>query len=272
VLYISQTRDAVFGGLALFLLALGMGAPLLVFGATAGRLMPRAGTWMDAVKAGFGVVFLLLAVWMLERILPPPVTLFLLGAVMIGAGVALRALDSLPATSSGLLRVWKSVGVLLLLIGSAQVIGALSGARDWMHPLANVGGGGANPTQAHVEFRTLKSTADFERELEAATKADRPLLLDFYADWCVSCKEMDKYTFNDAAVIAAAEDFVRVKADVTANDDTDKALLKRFGLIGPPSTLLFDRAGVERRDLRLLGYEKALPFEARLRQVQATGP
>ncbi len=264
VLYISQTRDAVFGGLALFLLALGMGAPLLVFGATAGRLMPRAGPWMDAVKAAFGVVFLLLAVWMLERILPPAATLFLLGAVLIGAGISLRALDPLPAESGGGLRLWKALGVLLLLLGAAQVAGSLSGARDWMRPLAAFGGG-AGQSEAHLEFRAIRSVEDFERELAAASAAGKPLFLDFYADWCVACKEMDKYTFTDAGVIAAAGDFVRLKADVTANDDTDKALLKRFSLIGPPASLLFATDGNERRDLRLLGFEKPEPFRARLR-------
>lgn len=272
VLYISQTRDAVFGGLALFLLALGMGAPLLVFGATAGRLMPRAGAWMDAVKAAFGVVFLLLAVWMLERILPPSATLLLAGAVLIGSAVALRALDPLPATSGGLVRVWKAVGVLLLLVGAAQVIGALSGARDWMRPLASLGSGGAGVAQAHVEFRKIKSVVDLDRELAVASAARQPLVLDFYADWCVSCKEMDKYTFTDAGVIAAADRFVRIKADVTANDETDQALLKRLGLIGPPATLFYAPDGKERRDLRLIGFEKPAPFRARLDRAGTASP
>jgi len=269
VLYISQTRDAVFGGLALFLLALGMGAPLVVFGATAGRLMPRAGVWMDAVKVAFGVVFLLLAVWMLERILPPAATLFLFGAVLIGAGVAMRALDPLPATASGGMRVWKALGVLLLLLGIAQLIGALSGARDYLRPLAALGGGAGE--EAVVEFRKIKSVADLERELATAAAADRPLMLDFYADWCVACKEMDKYTFTDASVIAAAERFVRIKADVTANDATDKALLKHLGLIGPPVTLFYEK-GTERRELRLIGFEKPAAFRARLERASAVGP
>ncbi len=270
VLYISQTRDAVFGGLALFSLALGMGAPLLFFGATAGRLMPSAGPWMHAVKAKFGVVFLLLAIWMLERILPPPVTLLLLGAVLIGAAVALRALDPLPATSSGWVRMWKAFGVLLLLIGAAQVIGALGGARDWMRPLGSFGASVAT-AESHVEFRRIKSVEDLERELATASAAGQPLLLDFYADWCVSCKEMDKYTFSDAGVVAAAGAFVRIKADVTANDATDKALLQQLGLIGPPVTLLFAPDGVERRELRLIGFEKPAPFRARLERAQRAG-
>ncbi len=269
VLYISQTRDAVFGGLALFLLALGMGAPLVAFGATAGRLMPRAGLWMDAVKAAFGVVFLLLAVWMLERILPPAATLFLFGAVLIGAGVAMRALDPLSPAAGGWMRVWKAVGVLLLLLGIAQLVGALSGARDYLRPLGALGGGTVQA--AHVEFRKIRSVADLERELAAAAAADRPLMLDFYADWCIACKEMDKYTFTDAAVIAAADAFVRIKADVTANDATDKALLKHLELIGPPVTLFYAK-GVERRELRLIGFEKPGPFRARLERARAVDP
>ncbi len=269
VLYISHTRVALFGGLALFLLALGMGAPLVAFGATAGRLMPRAGLWMDAVKAAFGVVFLLLAVWMLERILPPAATLFLFGAVLIGAGVAMRALDPLPPAAGGWTRVWKAVGVLLLLLGIAQLVGALSGARDYLRPLGALGGGTAQA--AHVDFRKIRSVADLERELEAAAAADRPLMLDFYADWCIACKEMDKYTFTDAAVIAAADAFVRIKADVTANDATDKALLRHLELIGPPVTMFYAK-GVERRELRLIGFEKPGPFRARLERASAIAP
>lgn len=272
VLYISQTRDAVFGGAALFTLALGMGAPLVVFGVTAGRLMPRAGAWMDAVKAGFGVVFLLLAVWMLERIVPPPVTLLLAGIVLIGAGVAMRALDPLPDASGGRRRVAKAAGVLVLLLGIAQVAGALAGGDNWMRPLAPFAGGGGGESSQAVEFRPVKTVEDLDRELVAAGAAGKPLLLDFYADWCVACKEMERDTFSRPEVVAAAERFVRLKADVTANDDADRALLKRFGLIGPPATLLFAADGREQRALRLLGFEKAEDFRARLERSAGSGP
>ncbi len=269
VLYISQTRDAVFGGAALFALGLGMGAPLVVFGVTAGRLMPRAGAWMDAVKAAFGVVFLLLAVWMLERIVPPPVTLLLAGIVLIGAGVAMHALDPLPAASGGWRRVAKAAGVLVLLLGIAEVAGALAGGNDWMRPLAPFAGEAGGTSSPAVEFRPVKSVEDLDRELAAAGVAGKPLLLDFYADWCVACKEMDRDTFSKSEVAAAADPFVRLKADVTANDDADRALLKRFGLIGPPATLFFAADGSEQRALRLLGFEKADAFRARLERGSA---
>jgi thiol:disulfide interchange protein DsbD len=140
-----------------------------------------------------------------------------------------------------------------------------------MRPLAGFGGG-AGTTQSQVEFRKVKSVADFERELAAASASGQPMLLDFYADWCVSCKEMDKYTFTDATVIEASKGFVRIKADVTANDDADKALLARLGLIGPPVTLLFGADGSERRELRLIGFEKPAPFRARLERALAVAP
>ena len=266
VLYISQTRDPILGGLALFSLALGMGAPLLAFGTAAGRILPRAGAWMDAVKAVFGVLFLGLAIWMLDRIVDPAVTLALSGSLLIGSAIYLGALEPVALAASGWKRLWKAIGVLLLLIGSAQMLGALAGGRDLMQPLKGVFGGAA-PAAAELHFTTIKSSADLDRAIAAANAAGQPVMFDFYADWCVSCKEMEKYTFTDPAVHQALRGYVLLKADVTANDDIDQELMRRFGIIGPPGTLFFGLDGIEQRHLRLIGFEKAAPFVQRIQKA-----
>jgi len=257
VLYIGQSHDPVLGGAALFLLAMGMGAPLLAFGAAAGRGMPTSGPWMTAAQRVFGFVFLGLAVWMLSRILPPTATLALWGALALAA--AAWTLGAVPVSSRSRMFA-RFAGLLLAVIGAAQLLGAMGGGSDPLQPLAGLTGARAD---AHVlAFRTIKSNQQLDRELAAAQAAGKPLLLDFYADWCVSCKEMEKYTFTDPAVQAALADFVLLKADVTANDATDQALMQRFGIIGPPGTLFFAQ-GREQRGLRLVGFEKAPAFVAR---------
>ena len=262
VLYISQTRDPVFGGLALFVLSLGMGAPLVVFGTAAGRYLPRAGAWMDAVKAVFGVLFLGLAIWMLARILDAFWIMLMTGALAIASAVYLGALERLPEGASGWRRLWKALGIVLLVAGAAEILGAAAGGRDVTQPLAGVvASGGASESHA-LAFRTIKSADDLDRALADAKAAKQPVMLDFYADWCVSCKEMEKFTFSQAGVQQALAGFVLLKADVTANDETDQALLKRFSLFGPPATIFF-ADGIERRALRLIGFEKADDFVAR---------
>jgi len=257
VLYIGQSHDPVLGGAALFLLAMGMGAPLLAFGAAAGRGMPTSGPWMTTAQRVFGFVFLGLAVWMLSRILPAAVTLALWGTLALAA--AAWVFGAAP-TSARPRMFARFAGLLLAVIGAAQLLGALGGGSDPLQPLAGMTGGRAD---AHVPaFRTIKSSQELDRELSAAQAGGKPLLLDFYADWCVSCKEMEKYTFTDPAVQAALAGFVLLKADVTANDATDQALMQRFGIIGPPGTLFFVQ-GRERRGLRLVGFEKAPAFVAR---------
>lgn len=263
VLYISQTRDPVFGGVALFVLSLGMGAPLVVFGTAAGKLLPRAGAWMDAVKAVFGVLFLGLSIWMLARILDGFWIMLMTGALLIASAVYLGALERLPEGASGWRRLWKALGIVLLVVGAAEILGAAAGGRDVTQPLAGiVARGGNDASHNALAFRTIKSVADLDREIGAAKQAHQPVMLDFYADWCVSCKEMEKFTFSRADVQQSLAGFVLLKADVTANDDEDQALLKRFSLFGPPATIFFND-GEERRALRLIGFEKAEDFVAR---------
>lgn len=264
VLYISQTRDPVFGGLALFVLSLGMGAPLVVFGTAAGRYLPRAGAWMDAVKAVFGVLFLGLAIWMLSRILDSVWIMLMSGALLVASAIYLGALERLPEGASGWSRLWKALGVMLLLLGAAELIGAAAGGRDVLQPLGGLAAGtGKESAAGELAFRKIKTSEDLDREIAAASNSGRRVMLDFYADWCVSCKEMEKFTFTQSSVQKSLVDFVLLKADVTANDEADQALLKRFGLFGPPATIFF-AAGNERRALRLIGFESADDFVARV--------
>lgn len=267
VLYIAQKHDAVLGGLALFALALGMGAPLVAFGAGAGKLLPRAGAWMDAVKAVFGVVFLGLAIWMLSRILDTPWIMLLSGLLLVACAVYLGALERLADGASGWKKMWKALGVALLIGGAAELIGAAAGSNDLLQPLRGITGTASTADTAqpaHALFRRVKSVEDVKRELAAAKATGKPVLLDFYADWCVSCKEMEKFVFARADVRAALADFVLLQADVTANDDTDKALMAHFDIVAPPDTLFFGADGIERHDLQLTGPENADKFLQRL--------
>ncbi|MDR7133496.1 thiol:disulfide interchange protein DsbD [Lysobacter niastensis] len=263
VLYISQSQDPAFGGAALFLLAMGMGVPLLVFGVAAGKGLPTNGPWMVAVQRVFGFVFLGLAVWMLSRILPAPATLALWGALLLAAAAAV-VLALKPVRRDGARVLGWTAALLLGLLGTAQLVGAMAGSRDPLQPLAGLSGPGSQARE--LPFRKIKSLADLDREVAAAQAAGKPLLLDFYADWCVSCKEMEKYTFPQAVVHDALSGFVLLKADVTANDELDQALMKRLGIIGPPATLYYT-GGSERRELRLFGFEESDKFVQRAQRA-----
>jgi thiol:disulfide interchange protein DsbD len=266
VLYIAQKHDALLGGFALFALALGMGAPLVVFGASAGKLLPRAGAWMDAVKAVFGVTFLALAIWMLSRILDGTWIMLMAGVLAIACAVYLGALERLPDGTSGWRRLWKAFGVVLLIAGAAELIGTAAGSNDLLQPLRglNAGSGNAGSVAATLPFHKIKSLADVERELAAAKSTGKPAMLDFYADWCVSCKEMEKFTFSKMEVQSALAGFVLLQADVTANDDTDQALMKHYGIVAPPDTLFFSADGAEKHTLQLTGPEDADNFLKRI--------
>jgi len=254
LLYIGQTRDAVLGGTALFSMAIGMGAPLVLVGVSGGMLLPKAGQWMRAVKQFFGVLLLTVAIWIIAPVIPVAVQMLLWAALLIGSGVFLRALEPLGADASGWDRLWKAVGILALLAGVAQAIGALSGARDPLQPLSGVFA--ESPAQKPLPFETVKAL-----DLDARLKtADRVAMLDFYADWCVSCKEMERFTFSDPQVQARLGRMVLLRADVTANTADDKALLKRFRLFGPPGIVFFDAGGREIEGLRVIGYQSPEKF------------
>lgn len=269
VLYIAEKHDALLGGFALFALALGMGAPLVAFGTGAGKLLPRAGAWMDAVKAVFGVTFLGLAIWMLSRILDPVWIMLATGALAIGSAVYLGALERLPENTLGWNKLWKALGVALLIGGAAELIGAAAGGGDVLQPLHRIGSGSAaaGAKAETLQFKRIKSAADVERELAAAKSAGKRAVLDFYADWCVACKEMEKYTFSRPEVQRALADFVLLQADVTANDEIDQALMQRYAIVAPPDTLFFGSDGSENRALRLTGEEDADKFLRRIAAV-----
>ncbi len=268
---ISQTGDVVRGGLALFALGLGMGAPLLLVGASAGEFLPKAGPWMETVKHFFGLLMLGVAVWMLGRILPGPVTLALWAVLAFVAGCWL-AMQAPHGGRQALTRARRGLGVLAMFYGVALLVGALSGRHDPLQPLAGPGGHGDATTagsHAAIPFVRIKTTADLDRRIADAQKARRTVLLDFYADWCVSCKEMEKYTFLDDTVRTALADTVLLQADVTANDPADQALMQRFGILGPPSILFFDHAGRERTDYRVVGFKDAGDFAPHVRAAFA---
>ncbi|MEO7497461.1 MAG: protein-disulfide reductase DsbD [Massilia sp.] len=249
LVYISQTRDVMIGGAALFAMAIGMSIPLLAVGVSAGSLLPRAGAWMDAVKRFFGVLLLAVALWLVSPVLPP-------AAAMAGWCVLLLAYGVYMLTRGGL---WsgKLAGVLFVLLGLVQAVGLATGGRDALAPLAHLSG-----ARSHLAFTRIKTTAQLDAALAKA--GGKPALLDFYADWCVSCKEMEKLTFVDPGVQALLADTVRLQVDVTANDADDRAMLKRFGLFGPPGIILFDRQGREIADARVIGYQDAPTFKASL--------
>jgi thiol:disulfide interchange protein DsbD len=266
LLYIGQTRDTLLGGAALFSMAIGMGAPLVLVGVSGGMLLPKAGQWMRAVKQFFGVLLLAVAIWIIAPVIPVAVQMLLWAALLVGSGVFLRALEPLPQAASGWTRLWKAVGILALLAGLAQGIGALSGARDPLRPLVGVFADSPEAQQSPA-FETVRTLADLDTRLRIAGK---PVLLDFYADWCVSCKEMERFTFSDPLVRARLGGMTLLRADVTANTAEDKALLKRYRLFGPPGIIFFDASGREIEGLRVIGYQspekfiKSLDLAARL--------
>jgi len=268
LIFIGQTGDAILGGAALFALSMGMGTPLIAIGTSAGKLLPRAGAWMDAVKAVFGVALLGVAIVLLERILPPAAAMVLWALLLICSAVYLGALQQLPPDSGGWKKLWNGLGLFLLAYGLLMLIGAAAGGKDTVQPLRGLGLGSGGAAQQHAAFKRIKTAADLDREIAAAAGAGRPVMLDFYADWCVSCKEMERYTFSDPAVIAEMDRFVLLQADVTANDEQDQALIQgRFGIPGPPAILFFDFDGQELRGYRVIGFKPAEEFADHLRKA-----
>ena len=264
LLYISQTGDAVLGGAALFAMGLGFGAPLLIIGASAGSLLPRVGAWMEKVKQGFGVIMLGVAIWLLERVLPGSVTMILWGLLVLLSALLLGALE--PVAKTG--RVFKVAGIAGLVYAGALLVGALSGSDDKLRPLAHLAG---QPHAASsLDFQRIKSVADLERKLTEVAAQDKFVMLDFYADWCVTCIEMEKHTFAAQEVQQALAGVVLLQADVTRNDAEDRQLLEKFQLFGPPAILFFNTERRELQQYRLIGYVKPEQFLRHLARLRAT--
>ncbi len=267
LLYIGQTHDAVLGGVALFVMALGMGVPLLLIGSSAGVLLPKAGAWMEAVKQFFGVMLLALAIWIIQPLLPVNVQMMLWAALLIFSAIYLKALDALPQNSGGWHKLLKGIGMFALLLGAAYLIGALSGARDILKPLGNIGRSEAS-VPSTLQFSRIRDIAELDQRIAQAQGRGQLVMLDFYADWCISCKEMERFTFSDATVMAKLKPVLLLQADVTANSQADQELLKRYGLFGPPGILYFDTKGRELSDFRVTGYQDSAQF---LNTLQGVG-
>ncbi len=268
LIYISTTNDAVLGGTALLALGLGMGVPLLIVGGSGGHWLPRAGAWMNGVKAVFGVLLLGVAVWLLERVVPPAVTLALWAALLMGSGVYLGVLDFSPR--QGLAQFGKAAGAMGFLWGVLLLIGAASGANDPLKPLAQIsagGPGGAASVHAEPQWQPVKSLADVEAQIVSSNK---PVILDLYADWCISCKVMERNVFPDAAVASRLSQFTLLRADVTDNDAIDRELLNHYGLFGPPSLVFFAGEGGELTDVRIQGEVNAKTLASHLGAVLAS--
>jgi thiol:disulfide interchange protein DsbD len=264
LLYISQSGDVTLGGAALFAMALGMGVPLLVVGASAGVLLPKAGPWMETVKRFFGVLLLAVAIYLVSSLIPVFVQMLAWGVLLVIAAIYLRALDPLPPAAHGFQRFSKGMGVIALVAGAAYLIGAFAGGRDVLQPLSGLWPGQPAPV-APVAFKRVNNLAELEQEVRNAS--GKTVMLDFYADWCVSCKEMERFTFTDAQVQARLANMVKLQVDVTANTPDHAALLKRFRLFGPPGIVFFDREGREIPGLRVIGFQAAAKFAAVLDQA-----
>ena len=264
LLYISQTGDALQGGAALFSMGLGFGVPLLVIGASAGTLLPRVGPWMEKVKQGFGIIMLGVAIWFLERVIPGAVAMLLWALLVILAALLMGALDRTRRSA----RVFRAVGIAGLIYAAALITGALSGSDDMLRPLAHLAGKPA--ASSSLEFQRIKSAADLDRTLTAAAAAGKFVMLDFYADWCVTCIEMEHDTFTEPEVKRVLSDVILVQADVTRNDSEDQRLLERFQLFGPPAILFFGTDAGELQEYRLIGYVKPEQFLQHLVKLLTT--
>lgn len=265
LLYISQTHDVLLGGMALFALSIGMGVPLLLLGASAGSLLPKAGSWMNAVRNFFGVVMLAMAVWLISPLLPAAVQLTLWAALLIVPAIYMHALDALPPGHHKWLRFWKGIAIILLVLGITLLIGAMSGSKSPLQPLTGFRVSAAQEQAAHLPFQPVKTVAELEGRIQAAS--GKMVMLDFYADWCVACKELELFTFSDPRVQAALKDAVLLQADVTKNTENDAALLKRFNLFGPPGIIFFDTDGEELKQMKVIGFQNADRFLATLGQI-----
>ncbi len=259
LVYISQTKDVVIGGLALFSMAMGMSVPLLLVGLSAGSLLPKAGAWMIGVKYVFGLLLIAVAIWMVSPVIPAQAVMLAWGSFAILCSVFLGIFGPAPAKLTIAQRFSKTFGLVLFIIGLFELVGAASGASTALEPLSGMHA--VSPAGSGEEkklgFTRIKTVEELDRALQSAKK---PVMLDFYADWCVACKEMEKFTFSDPKVIEQLKDVTLLQVDVTANSDADRALMKRFGLFGPPGIIFFDTAGKEIPESRVIGVMEAQQF------------
>ncbi|WP_373422112.1 protein-disulfide reductase DsbD [Burkholderia multivorans] len=270
LLYIANSRDISGGALALYLMGIGIGIPLLLVGTFGTRLLPKSGHWMVAVQNTLGVMLLAAALWFVYSLLPAWLLMSLIALLLTACGTMLRAIDPLPADATGIARVGKALGVLLLVAGIAEFVGVASGNFDILTPLGGLtrtstsAGGG---TSAATQFDTITSNAKLDEALKAAR--GQPVMVDFYADWCITCKELERFTFTDARVMNEFTHWKLLRIDVTKNTEADTAMLRRFGLFGPPALIFFDKTGRPQPDAQLIGFIGADTFLAHLKRLQS---
>jgi thiol:disulfide interchange protein DsbD len=249
LVYIGQTGDALLGGAALFVMSMGMGVPLLVIGAGAGKFMPKPGGWMDSVSKIFGIVMLAVAIWMLDRIIDPVITMYLWAFLLLGAALHLRVYTHLMA---------QLITVVIFLYGVILFIGAVSGTTNPLEPLSKfTSAKGSSSYQKDLTFKYVKNIQDLELAVRASSK---PVMLDFWAEWCISCKELENITFKDDEVIKKLQGFTLLKADVTENTEDDKALQAKFGVVGPPALIFWDENNKEIKAAQIVGYKNPKEF------------
>lgn len=256
LIYIGQTGDPILGGAALFVMSLGMGVPLILIGTSASKFMPKAGRWMETVKAGFGVVLLLMAVWMLDRIVAPEMTMGLVATILILTAVYMGALDGQPSDSHAVRKLGKGVGIVLLLYGAALAVGLLAGGQSLVYPLKGIVSSSQAVSEKSLNFEVVKTEAQLVSSLKQAELEKRAVMLDYYADWCVSCAELDYVTFADDRVQRTLGMMKLIKVDVTANDAESKKLTERYQVLGPPTLVFYDGQGQHRPELTLVGVPK----------------
>ena len=271
LVYIGQTRDVVLGGVALFSMAIGMSAPLLLLGASAGSMLPRAGEWMQRVKHIFGFLLIGVALWIVAPVLPAWAAMVALSALLLACAVYLGAFERLEHSMTPGAAVTKGAGILFAVLAGLQLVGVASGGRDVLQPLLHLSAARSAlgpPVAARKSDLAFQPIANLEA-LDAALKASNKLvMLDLYADWCVSCKEMEAFTFTDALVQRRLSEMTLVRVDVTANSADDKALMRRFGLFGPPALLFFRPGGEELGAARVIGYQDSTTFLAHLTRLE----
>ncbi|KFN38682.1 MAG: hypothetical protein JU82_10560 [Sulfuricurvum sp. MLSB] len=263
LIYIGQTGDALLGGVALFALSIGMGIPLVAVGTSAGKFMPKPGPWMDSVKSIFGVMLIGVSIWMISRILDENISMMLWGALAVFVAVNIGALEPIRGRCIRCQRAnKKSLGIILFLYGMSLLLGGMSGAKDPLHPLDPfLPVKGAVSVETAAQHKTFEKITSIE-ELEAilADNKGKRVLVDFYADWCTACKELEEKTFSDEAVKTKMDEFVLVKVDLTSNDDAAKAISSKYGIFGPPAILFFDENGTRIKSADVVGFKEPQEF------------
>jgi len=269
LIFISKSQDVLLGGLALFALGMGMGVPLMLIGTSAGKFLPKAGTWMDAVKAVFGVLLIAVAIWLMERVLPTSITMLLMAILIIISAIYMGALEPITASHSGWRRLWKGVGLIMLAYGLFYLVGVATGSKDLIQPLKGIvsvtaQGGSTTTAEQRIIFKQIKGQDGLNSALALSAGEGKLAMLDFYADWCISCKEMEKYAFTHPDVLAALSGVVTLQTDVTANDKIDQQLMSALGIYGPPAILFFDENGKEIKNRRVVGEMSGEDFAAHI--------